>query len=106
MKQQPGKPDEQLLLLEIEPLLLVLGGEGGAGVDESLRQRRAGAASDTFANGFDDVGASATGAICAGRRALTMRRVFSFSADARWNVPACSSGLKARGSSSARSCAS
>ena len=66
----------------------------------------AGAASDTFANGFDDVGASATGAICAGRRALTMRRVFSFSADARWNVPACSSGLKARGSSSARSCAS
>ena len=34
MKQQPGKPGEQLLLLEIKPLLLVLGGKGGAGVDD------------------------------------------------------------------------
>ena len=39
MKQQPGKPGEQLLLLEIEPLLLVLGGEGGAGVDYEQRHR-------------------------------------------------------------------
>ena len=41
MKQQPGKPGEQLLLLEIEPLLLVLGGEGqgGAGVDDEQRHQ-------------------------------------------------------------------
>ena len=39
MKQQPGKPGEQLLLLEIEPLLLVLGGEGGAGVDYEERHQ-------------------------------------------------------------------
>ena len=39
MKQQPGKPGEQLLLLEIEPLLLVLGGEGGAGVDYEQRHQ-------------------------------------------------------------------
>ena len=39
MKQQPGKPGEQLLLLEVEPLLLVLGGEGGAGGDyEQMHQ--------------------------------------------------------------------
>ena len=36
---QPGKPGEQLLLLEIEPLLLVLGGEGGAGVDYEQRHQ-------------------------------------------------------------------
>ena len=39
MKQQPGKPGEQLLLLEIEPLLLVLGGEGGASVDYEQRHQ-------------------------------------------------------------------
>ncbi len=36
---QPGKPGEQLLLLEIEPLLLVLGGEGGPGVDDEQRHQ-------------------------------------------------------------------
>ena len=39
MKQQPGKPGEQLLLLEIEPLLLVLGGEGSASVDYEQRHQ-------------------------------------------------------------------
>ena len=39
MKQQPGKPGEQLLLLLIEPLLLVLGGEGGTGVDDEQRHQ-------------------------------------------------------------------
>ena len=41
MKQQPGKPGEheQLLLLLIEPLLLVLGGEGSAGFDDEQQHQ-------------------------------------------------------------------